>query len=165
MATFLFVARPLKEIDNHRERRAIGDLNAEAARKQREKMISLRAELNRYEANPDLSRLSAMVADKEVHMNLLFEQLSSLASDSGISIQSFERVGQGLNSDGFVQVSLDTNFLQMSAFMSALAQASFPIHVLEFSARQSGDSPDKILFLLTISLAALQSSEASKCLQ
>lgn len=164
-AAILFVAGPLMGLEDHREKRATGDLNVQAVRKQREKLISLRAELDRYGPHLNSQMLGVTVADKDVRMNLLFEQLGRLASESGVSIRSFERAGHGLNSDGFAQVSFDTNFLQMSTFVRALSEASVPFHVMEFSARQVRDSRDKISFSLIISLAALETLQASICVQ
>lgn len=159
-----FVMPPLIDLENHRQRRATGELIAEDARKQREKIISLRTELDRYGPQLNSQQPGVTVDDGDGSMNLLFKQLSRLAGEAGVSIRSFERAGQGFNFDGFAQVSFDTNFLQMTAFMSALSHASGPVHVAEFSARQASDSSDKISFSLTISLAALQGPRAPTCL-
>ncbi len=159
----LFVAAPLRELSNNREKQATEGLIAENARMHREKILALRAEFDSYGLHPDSDGGSVSGLDEDTRMNLLFEWLSHLANESGGSIRLFERAGQGLNIDGFAQVSLDTNFLQMNALLHALSNSVLPVHITEFSARQVSDSLDKISFSLTISLAVRERSHASIC--
>lgn len=159
----LFVAAPLRELSNDREKQATGDLIVETLRIHREKIRALRDEFDSYGLRHDSYGESMTSIDDDARMNLLFEWLSHLANETGTSIRLFERAGQGFNFDGFAQVSLDTNFLQMNDLLHALSQSALPVHVTEFSARQVSDSLDKISFSLTISLAVHERSHTSIC--
>jgi hypothetical protein len=160
---WLFVAQPLADLQKGREKLDTEASAAQLARVQLDRIRTLRAEQVRLGFDPSSQALSENKLEEGKQMNFLFEQMSGVARGVGISIRSFERAGQGLNSSGFAQLNLDTNFLQMISFLSALSQISIPLHISEFSARQTSRSLDKISFSLTISLPTFERDQQQLC--
>jgi hypothetical protein len=160
---WLFVAQPLAELDSRREKIATDASTAQLVRTRLGRVRSLRQEQTRLGFTPNAHVFSEKELEEGKHMNFLLEQMSGIARGVGISIRSFERAGQGLNSAGFAQVTLDTNFLQMISFLEALSQISVPVRITEFRAHQMSSSADKISFSLTISLPPFEPNQEQTC--
>lgn len=161
--SLVFIIRPLDQLEIAAERIASQSLSAKNAFTQRERMRALRLEERRYGLSEESRPFMFSELDESARMNLLFERVSWVAREVGISIRSFERAGHGLNLEGFAQVTIDTNFLQMNEFMLALSRLSMPLKIVEFRARRESGHADKISFSLDLSLPRLEGDQDLKC--
>jgi len=161
--SFVCIISPLEQKRLVAERFASQSLSEQIAYTERERITALRVEERRYGVSEESRPFILSELDESTRMNLLFERVSGLAQEVGISIRSFERAGHGLNSEGFVQVTIDTNFLQMNDFIVALSRVSMPLQIVEFHARLENGYVDKISFSLALSLPSLELDQDLKC--
>ena len=159
LSVFLFVAQPLAQLQSRRQEEADRVSARESMLVLRERGNRARAELHRYA--PDVQSHGSVV--KDVLLNRLFDRATAMASELGVTVQLFERAGQGLDKDGFARVTFDTNFLQMAAFVDSLSRMSLPVKVEEFHASHNDKNSDMISFSLAFSVARVATIRQSQC--
>ena len=159
LSALVFVVRPFDELQRRRNDQATQKSFRDAVGALNERIKVARSDVERY--GPDAKWRGAVTDD--AFMNRVFDQISATASGVGASVHSFERAGQGFGSEGFARVSLDTNFLQMSQFLSALTELTLPVRVEEFEVTHESKSMDRILFSLVFSLTRVAQMEPSRC--
>jgi hypothetical protein len=159
LSALVFVVRPFEELQRRRSDQATRNNFRDAVGALNERIKVTRSDVDSY--GPDAKWRGAVTDD--AFMNRVFDQISAKASGVGASVHSFERAGHGFGSEGFARVSLDTNFLQMSLFLSSLTELNLPVRVEEFEVSDESQSMDRILFSLVFSLTRVAPMEPSRC--